>query len=285
VEFYGFLLDCCLLIHDTGRKVDVSGFSTALGSIELPIISGAVAYDHPITGKVYILVFHQAIYCCQMDNHLICPMQCRMNGVVINDTQKICVPNPDDSTHSIAVAEPLDQDATLHIPLILKGVTSCFCVRRPTTIKFEDENIPKLDMTYESPEWDPSDTDWATQEASTIDSRGRVHDLDNVIAGGRRFINIVTTSAQSTDFMSDEYFHIALQALVNVSRVTVENSCRAIGGWSLQRLLVVPWKEQPSGGCERFRTHPFPFVFKQTIGNSAISDFGTTCSLTRCSQV
>jgi len=168
--------DCCLLIHDTGRKVDVSGFSTALGLIELPIVSGAVAYDHPINGKVYILVFHQAIYCRQMDNHLICPMQCRVNGVVINDMPKMCVPNQDNSTHSIAVADPLDQDATLHIPLILKGVTSCFCVRRPTTIEFEDEDIPKLDMTYEPPEWDPSDLDWATQEASTMDSRGRVHD-------------------------------------------------------------------------------------------------------------
>ena len=176
--------DCCLLIHDTGRKVDVSGFSTALGSIELLIVSGAVAYDHPITGKVYILVFHQAIYCRQMDNHLICQMQCRVNGIVINDTPKMCVPNPDDSTHSIEVTDPLDQDATLHIPLILKGVTSCFCVRRPTTTKFEDEDIPKLDMTSESPEWDPGDPDWAIQEASTMDSRGLVHDLDNVIAGG-----------------------------------------------------------------------------------------------------
>ena len=45
--------DSCLLIHNTGRKVDVSGFSTALGSIELPIILGAVTYDHPTTGKVY----------------------------------------------------------------------------------------------------------------------------------------------------------------------------------------------------------------------------------------
>ena len=72
--------NCCLLTHDTGRKVDVSGFSTALGSIELPIVSGVVAYDHPITGKVYILVFHQAIYCRQMDNHLIRPMQCCVNG-------------------------------------------------------------------------------------------------------------------------------------------------------------------------------------------------------------
>ena len=197
---------------------DVSGFSTALGliEIELPIVSGAITYDHPTTGKVYILVFHQAIYCCQMDNHLICPMQCRLNGVVINDTPKMCVPNPDDSMHSIKVTDPLDQDATLHIPLILKGVTSCFCVRRPTTVEFEDEDIPKLDMTSKSTEWDPGDPDWAIQEASTMDSRGRVHDLENVIAGGQRFINLVSTSAQSADVTSDEYFHVALQALVNV---------------------------------------------------------------------
>jgi hypothetical protein len=177
--------DCCLLIHDTGQKVDVLGFSTALGLIELPIVSGAVAYDHPITGKVYILVFHQAIYCRQMNNHLLCSMQCRVNGVVINDTPKMCVPNPDNSTHPIEVAVPLDTDATLHISLILKGVTSCFGVRRPTMVEFEDEDNPKLDMTYESPEWDPSDPDWATQEASTMNSRGRVHDLNNVIAEGR----------------------------------------------------------------------------------------------------
>ena len=137
-----------------------------------------------VTGKVYTLVFHQAIYCHQMDNHLICPIQCRMNCVVINDMPKMCVPNPDDSMHSIKVADSLDHDIMLHIPLILQGVTSCFCVRRPTTIKFEDEDIPKLDMTYKSPEWDPRDLDWATQEASTMDSRGRVHGLDNVITGG-----------------------------------------------------------------------------------------------------
>jgi hypothetical protein len=78
----------CLLIHDTGRRVDVLGFAAALGSIELLIVTGAIGYDHPITGKVYILVFHQAIYCHSMENHLICPMQCRVNGVVINDTPK-----------------------------------------------------------------------------------------------------------------------------------------------------------------------------------------------------
>ena len=89
-------------------------------------------------------------------------------------------------------------------------------MRRPTTVEFEDEDIPKLDMTSKSTEWDPGDPDWAIQKASTMDSRGRVHDLENVIAGGQRFINLVSTSAQSADFTSDEYFHVALQALVNV---------------------------------------------------------------------
>jgi len=70
-----------------------------------------------------------------------------------------------------------------------------------------------------------------------MDPRGRVHDLDNVIAGGQRLINLVSTSAQSTDFTSNEYFHVALQALVNVSRVKVGNSHRSIG----HELLADKW--------------------------------------------
>ena len=149
----------------------------------------------------------------------------------------------------------MDLDATLHIPLILKGVTSCFCVLRPSTVEFKDKDIPKLDMTYESPEWDPGDPDWATQEASTMDSRGSVHDLDNVIAGGRRFINLVSTSAQHVDFTSDEYFHVALQALVNVLRVKVGNSRRAIG----HELLADKWMVSPEVArrtLERTTQHP-----------------------------
>ena len=86
----------CLLIHDTGCRVGILGFAAVLASI--PIVTGVVAYNHPITGKVYILVFHQAIHCRLMDNHLICPMQCRVNGVVINDTPKFCIRNPDNRT-------------------------------------------------------------------------------------------------------------------------------------------------------------------------------------------
>jgi len=110
--------DCCLV------TVILVVWFVYLKIMELPIISDAVACDHSITGKAYILVFHQMIYCPQMDNHLVCPMQCSVDGVVINNTPKMCVHNPENSTHSIKVIDPLDPDATLHIPLILKGVTS-----------------------------------------------------------------------------------------------------------------------------------------------------------------
>ena len=57
---------------------------------------------------------------------------------------------------------------------------SCFNVRCPSIKEFEDEDIPKLDMTCKSPEWDHAGPDWAEQEASTMDLRGRVHDNENV---------------------------------------------------------------------------------------------------------
>ena len=68
-----------------------------------------------------------------------------------------------------------------------------------------------------------------------------MHDFDKIIAEGRRFINLISTSAQSADFMTDEYFHVALQALVNVSRVKVGNSRRAIG----HKLLADKWMVLP----------------------------------------
>ena len=70
-----------------------------------------------------------------------------------------------------------------------------------------------------------------------MDSREQVHDLDKDIAGRRRFINLVSTSEQAADFTSDKYFHNALQAHVNISRVKAGNSCRAIG----HELLADTW--------------------------------------------
>ena len=55
-------------------------------------------------------------------------MQCRVNGVVINNTPKICICNPDDLSHSIGAENLMNPDVKLHIPLLLRGITSCFNV-------------------------------------------------------------------------------------------------------------------------------------------------------------
>jgi hypothetical protein len=120
-----------LIIHDIGRRVDILGFTDALGLIELPIDMGAIAYNHPITGKVYIQVFNQAIHCYLMDNHLLCPMQCCINGVVIYETPKICAAALDSLAHSIVIINPLEPEVKLHIPLQLHGITSYFNVCCP----------------------------------------------------------------------------------------------------------------------------------------------------------
>ena len=67
-----------LPIHDFERSVDVSGWDASSGSIECPTIYWYIAYDHPISGQVYMMVYHQAIYCPRLIIHLLCPMQSRM---------------------------------------------------------------------------------------------------------------------------------------------------------------------------------------------------------------
>jgi hypothetical protein len=145
-----------------------------------------------------------------MDNHLLCPMQCCVNGVVINETPKICAVAPDNLAHSIVVSNPLEPEVRLHISLQLHGITSCFNDCCPSTAEFEDEDIPKIEMTSKSSEWNPADPDWAVQEALTMDSRGMVHNAKHVTATGRRFINLVSISELAVDFTTDDHFHNAL---------------------------------------------------------------------------
>ena len=53
-----------LPIQNYNRPVDVSGcWDESQGSVECPTILGAVAYDHPVSGKTYILIYHQVIHC------------------------------------------------------------------------------------------------------------------------------------------------------------------------------------------------------------------------------
>ncbi len=63
-----------LLVYD--RPVKVEGYDPSLGTKTYATVSGALAYDDPVTGKVYHLVINQAIHIPHLDHHLLYPMQC-----------------------------------------------------------------------------------------------------------------------------------------------------------------------------------------------------------------
>jgi hypothetical protein len=83
-----------------------------------------------------MLVFNQAIYAELVENHLICMMQCWMNGVTINDTPKIVIAEATERSHAIII--DLGSDNPLVIPLALTGVASMFAVRTPILANYNN---------------------------------------------------------------------------------------------------------------------------------------------------
>ncbi len=65
-----------LIFLDYDRPVIVKVYDPSLGTKAYATVSGALAYDDPMTGKVYHLVINQAIHIPHLDHHLLCPMQC-----------------------------------------------------------------------------------------------------------------------------------------------------------------------------------------------------------------
>jgi hypothetical protein len=70
------VLGCdALILLDYDRPVIAKGYDPSLGTKTYATVSGALAYDDPVTGKVYHLVINQAIHIPHLDHHLLCSMQ------------------------------------------------------------------------------------------------------------------------------------------------------------------------------------------------------------------
>ncbi len=83
------MLGCdALIILDYDQPVSVEGYDESLGSKTYKIVSGVDAYDDPQTGRTLHLIINQAIHITQLDHHLLCPMQCHVNDVIVNDLLK-----------------------------------------------------------------------------------------------------------------------------------------------------------------------------------------------------
>jgi hypothetical protein len=71
------------------QPVSIVGYDESLGSKTYQNVSGVVAYDDPQTRRMLHLIINQAIHISNLDHHLLCPMQCFVNGVTVKDLPKI----------------------------------------------------------------------------------------------------------------------------------------------------------------------------------------------------
>ncbi len=155
------------------------------------MVSSILAFDQPQDGQVYHLVFHQDIHMPQLDHHLLCPMQCRVNGVTVNDVPKFSTPFPTDNTHALIMQNLDDDSTTLSFPLHLQGVTLYLLVCKPTANEWESGDIVRIDMTAENLDWNPNDPTYSSQEAAMTDYKGVVlPHPDSVIGHGIMVGNI-----------------------------------------------------------------------------------------------
>jgi hypothetical protein len=131
-----------LIILDYNRPVSIVGYDESLGTHVYQTVSGVVAYTDPKTGRTLHLVVNQAIHIPHLNHHLLCPMQCRVNDMTVDETPKFLAAQPTDHTHALTLTNPEDPLLPVILPLELRGVTSLLYVRNVNSDDFSVSNIP-----------------------------------------------------------------------------------------------------------------------------------------------
>ena len=161
-----------LVVFDFDKPVNIVGFDPrGPMTTALRTVTGALAYDCPNTGDTYILVVHQSIHNPQLDHNLLSPLQMRLNDVIVNDIPKFLTETPTELDHAIIVNN-VETNDQLVIPLAIRGVTSTFPTRKPTMEEYN--TCPQFELTYDSPEYEPSDDRYEKLESDALSNLDRL---------------------------------------------------------------------------------------------------------------
>jgi hypothetical protein len=169
--------DCCvcgkevLVLNDFDREVTVTGWDPEGEIQSLRIVSAAMGYTIPESGQNVLLIAHQSIFSPSLNHNLLSTMQMILHDVIVNETPKFQSLNPTKLSHSISVRGENVEDV-LVIPLELHGVVSCFLTFKLAQLEFE--TCDRYELTYESPEYDPSVITFHEQEAVMMYSWGNL---------------------------------------------------------------------------------------------------------------
>jgi hypothetical protein len=144
-----------LITLDYNQPVSVVGYDASHGTHTYKTVSGVIAYTDPTTGRMLHLVINQAIHIPHLDHHLLCPTQCRVNDVTVDETPKFLAPQPTDQMHALTVPDPDNPPQTIILPFMICGVTSFLNVRTITSDEYYKGEIPCIHLTSETLTWDP----------------------------------------------------------------------------------------------------------------------------------
>jgi hypothetical protein len=193
------------------------GYDESLGTKTYKTVSGVVAYTDPKTGRTLHLIINQAIHVPHLDHHLLCPMQCRVNDMIVDETPKFLAIQPTDQTHALTVPDPDDPLQTLTLPLTLRGVTLLLHVRNVTADDFYNDDIPRIDLTSETLTWDPSTTIYEEQKNEMTDHSGAIV-RDAAVRGPDLVVSALhSMTTDLADILHDRNFRQVLLSHVHIS--------------------------------------------------------------------
>ena len=73
------------ILNYMSRTAEMSPFTSSYDALKnVPIVDAIIAYDCPLSGKTYLLVFHNSLFVSSMTHNLIPPFILRETNVVVN---------------------------------------------------------------------------------------------------------------------------------------------------------------------------------------------------------
>ena len=149
-----------------------------------------------------------------LDHHILFPMQCRANGVIINECPRMYCREPSQESHAIFAMD--DNVASVVLPFFLRGVTSHLTVMPLTRDEFEHHGCTQIEITSCDLTWDPSTDTYEDKENAMMDFQGYIVCPGVIGRGHLMVINSVTVSTclDAADVLSDENFGNVLQIMI-----------------------------------------------------------------------
>ncbi len=162
---------------------------------------------------MYHLVINQAIHIPHLDHHLLCPIQCQVNDVIVDNTPIFLVRDLTDHMHALIIKDPTNPAQTFILPLELQGMTLLTYMRAPTLDKWNSDTIRRLHLTAESLSWDPTLILYEELDAAMAEYSGRVVMTKHAMKG--HVSNLVINALSSlvtdqADIRDDNNFYCVL---------------------------------------------------------------------------